>query len=369
MYIKCTINENNLPVSLLQLQCNINRFKSKSTSFWSAHIFCTTCKEDSLWRFQQDEEIITQGNTYTWRQVYTPSWLKPYSNNNETSSSFYPIRCNCECLKNNTCHDVFCLSDARFFVDRIHRKSQFSMDLLNGIHVLQHYISTTWWQWKLELALLFWRFLTAESQLAACDGKPVWRIDGVDLPNYKQEQRKMTTNIAQQLAIKIAQVRKNNYIASCGPTLSNVNYFGTIKIHELLATGKIEVIDIRVVYDVTASGLNNTICAPNFWLPTIDCALRGMNFGSWVISFDLGDMFLNFPLSHSLQLYVEIRMEQLHKIIESMEGQPLIWTWESWVRYLMGFTASPFCTIKTYYHAEEFIVGDPKEKGSPVRWD
>ena len=243
------------------------------------------------------------------------------------------------------------------------------MDLSNGIQALQHYISSTWWQWKLGSALLFWRFPTEESRKAARDGWPVWRIDGVDLPDYKRKQRAMPTDIAQQLAVKIAKVRKNNYITPCGPTLSDVDYFGTIKIRDVLATGKIKVIDIRVVYDATASGLNNAIWAPNFWLPSIDCALRGMNFGSWAIDFDLGDMFLNFPLPQSLRPYVGIRMEQLHDIIESMEGQPLIWTWESWVRYLMGFTASPFCTIKTYYHAEEFVIGDPKEKGSPVRWD
>ena len=94
------------------------------------------------------------------------------------------------------------------------------------------------------MALLFWRFPTAESQITAHNDWSVWCIDGVDLSNYKQEQRKMPTNIAQQLAVKVAYVRKNKCIAPCGPMLSDVNYFGTIKVHELLVSGKIKVIDI-----------------------------------------------------------------------------------------------------------------------------
>ena len=41
-------NENNLPVLSLQLQCGINRFKTKSTSFFTGHIYCISCNKDSL---------------------------------------------------------------------------------------------------------------------------------------------------------------------------------------------------------------------------------------------------------------------------------------------------------------------------------
>jgi hypothetical protein len=35
----------------------------------------------------------------------------------------------------------------------------------------------------------------------------------------------------------------------------------------------------------------------------------------------------------------------------------------------MGFRLSPYNAIRHYYHAEEFVIGDPKEPGSPLQWD
>ena len=44
-------NEDNLPISSLQLQCGIERFNSKSMSFHTGQIYCHTCNKYSLWRF------------------------------------------------------------------------------------------------------------------------------------------------------------------------------------------------------------------------------------------------------------------------------------------------------------------------------
>ena len=35
-----------------------------------------------------------------------------------------------------------------------------------------------------------------------------------------------------------------------------------------------DVIDIRVMYDVTKCGINEAVCGPNFYLPTINTTLR-----------------------------------------------------------------------------------------------
>ena len=94
-----------------------------------------------------------------------------------------------------------------------------------------------------------------------------------------------------------------------------------------------------------------------------------MIFGSWVMYFDLGNMFLNFALLQSLRTYVGIRMKNLGDLIKLIEGHCLIWTWKSWVHYFMGFTGSLFCNVKTYYHTEEFVIGNPTEPRSQVWWD
>ncbi len=57
--------------------------------------------------------------------------------------------------------------------------------------------------------------------------------------------------------------------------------------------------DIRIVYDATASGLNDHVWTPSFWLPTIDSLLRSLDTDSWMADCDIGDMFLNFELHPS----------------------------------------------------------------------
>ena len=53
-------------------------------------------------------------------------------------------------------------------------------------------------------------------------------------------------------------------------------------------------------------------------------------------------------------------MEAIHKMMEEIDTAPTNFYYENWMRYLFGYKGSPFCVIKSYFHAEEAIVGDPK---------
>ena len=64
--------------------------------------------------------------------------------------------------------------------------------------------------------------------------------------------------------------------------------------------------DWRVVYDATASGLNECVWAPSFWLPTVDSLVRALDEDSWMADRDIGDMFLNFELNHKAWNYVGV---------------------------------------------------------------
>jgi hypothetical protein len=52
--------------------------------------------------------------------------------------------------------------------------------------------------------------------------------------------------------------------------------------------------DIRVVFDGTSSGLNETLWAPNFYLPTARAAALNVSYSSWMSDMDCGEMFHNF---------------------------------------------------------------------------
>ena len=81
-----------------------------------------------------------------------------------------------------------------------------------------------------------------------------------------------------QIKAKIEKVLRRRYMVgsrASGVTLKSwIRYFGVPK-------GEF---DIRIVYDGTANGLNDTIYVPSFWLPTIDSVSRALDDTSWMSS-------------------------------------------------------------------------------------
>ena len=69
--------------------------------------------------------------------------------------------------------------------------------------------------------------------------------------------------------------------------------------------------DIRMVYNTTKCGLNETLWAPSFLLPTIDTTLRQVEIGGFMSDIDLGEMFLNFPLDDKLRKYVGVDLTDI----------------------------------------------------------
>jgi len=59
--------------------------------------------------------------------------------------------------------------------------------------------------------------------------------------------------------------------------------------------------DIRMVYDGTKSGLNDSIWVPSFPLPTVDTMLRAVTYDTVTSAFDIGDCFLNLVLHDTMQ--------------------------------------------------------------------
>ena len=123
--------------------------------------------------------------------------------------------------------------------------------------------------------------------------------------------------------------------------------------------------DWRVVYDATASGLNECVWAPSFWLPTVDSLVRALDEDSWMADRDIGDMFLNFELNHKAWNYVGV---DLAPVMDEAEKKDLK-RWHHWVRLLMGFRPSPYCAIKSNLVAEEVVRGDRRNPENAFHWD
>ena len=70
--------------------------------------------------------------------------------------------------------------------------------------------------------------------------------------------------------------------------------------------------DIRMVYDGTGSGLNNYLWSPSFGMPMIYLVLRGVVLESYFGDSEVGETFLNFPLSVSLRPYCGVALTNIY---------------------------------------------------------
>jgi hypothetical protein len=124
-----------------------------------------------------------------------------------------------------------------------------------------------------------------------------------------------------------------------------------------------------MVYDATKSGLNGSLWAPSFGLPTVDSTLRSIDFNTYLGDLDLGEMFLNFKLHPFVQPYAGVDLTAYISKDEVLKQEgPNAVCWERWSRCLMGFKPSPFNATRAFAWAEEIIRGDPTDVSNPLHW-
>eukprot|EP00980_Cylindrotheca_fusiformis_P014674 scaffold3994_cov133-Cylindrotheca_fusiformis.AAC.1 len=86
-----------------------------------------------------------------------------------------------------------------------------------------------------------------------------------------------------------------------------------------------------------------------------------------MVDFDLGEFFLNFFLPYTVRPYAGIDLQPLAKHLGSLgPSKDVSYAWN---RLLFGLKPSPYNSIRFYYHAEEYVAGNPREPGNPLRWD
>ena len=93
---------------------------------------------------------------------------------------------------------------------------------------------------------------------------------------------------------------------------------------------------IRMVYDGSVSGLNDSIWMPRFVLPSLNMHLRSVENGTYMGDIDVGEMFLNFMLHDSICPLCGVDLTWYF----SREGNSKLW--EVWGRAAMGLTSSPY---------------------------
>eukprot|EP00980_Cylindrotheca_fusiformis_P005545 scaffold1173_cov84-Cylindrotheca_fusiformis.AAC.3 len=254
------------------------------------------------------------------------------------------------------------LTEQRRLTDEAHF---FIRDVVVGRLAISQFNRASWWKWEGGSTPIFWRWPTPEARRAARDGFPFY-IKEEALPSFHAKTKPLKPDVALCLADKVGDLLIKNYVSPFRdhePPSSQIDYFAVPKV--VSAEG--EILDVRLVFNGTSCGLNDALWSPSFWLPTPDTALRKLHFSSQMVDFDLGEFFLNFFLPFNVRHLTGINLAPLAKSLGPLAPGPGIH--HAWTRLLFGLKPSPFNSIKFYYHAEEYVVGDPKESGNPLRWD
>jgi hypothetical protein len=131
--------------------------------------------------------------------------------------------------------------------------------------------------------------------------------------------------------------------------------------------------DIRVVFDGTSSGLNESLWAPNFFLPSARSAAMSLSFNTWMSDMDFGEMFHNFQMDPRLRPFSGVELGPMVPVIQGAlpeEGRRKVKTGIlRWTRLFMGMRPSPYNAVRHYYWGEEFARGNPLDMANPLGYD
>ena len=226
--------------------------------------------------------------------------------------------------------------------------SDFAADYAAGVEALNRVGKSSFWNWDDGSSILFWRW-PKEIRKECRDGCSIY-IKG-PLPRFTKKQRMPPSpDDAAKVAAKLKTVRDKRYISE-GLVKSLTSFFAVPKGDT----------DIRIVYDLSACGLNEALWAPSFWMPSVDNVLDVSTHSSWFSDIDAGEMFLNYKMDSRVQPYAGVDVSW------SQEGKAL--RWERWNRMAMGLVSSPFATTRIFAWAMEIIKGDRFDPANPFAWD
>lgn len=234
-------------------------------------------------------------------------------------------------------------------------------DVSCGLAVLSQVMKSTWWDWASGSSLFFWRWNGAAQIWAARDGIRIFVSS--PLPRQRRSKPLRMDRVQQvMVAAKLEAMVTRSYLEP-GFVSNTLHFFAVPKGDD----------DIRVVFDGTSSGLNETLWAPNFFLPSARSASMTLSFATWMSDMDFGEMFHNFHMDPRIRPFAGVELGPMAGMMEcdtpdgNRQRKPsgvLRWT-----RLFMGMRPSPYNAVQHYYWGEEFARGDPSDRSNPLGYD
>ena len=219
---------------------------------------------------------------------------------------------------------------------------------------LSRWVNGSWFEWTHGSRLLFWRWPQVWQQ-EAWDGSVAFhkrlptrrlRFRGIPMEKWQEELE----------VKKLAKLVDRGYIEH-GHVHTVIPRFAVPK-------GKD---DIRLVWDLTLNGVNDTIYTPSFFLPTQDTITRRMHPGTWCGDFDVGEMFHNFRLAESERQYSGVHFSERYQARLRELGVSVA-PYMRWGTLMFGWQSSPFKANSMFERALEMAIGNPFNKASPFHF-
>jgi hypothetical protein len=229
---------------------------------------------------------------------------------------------------------------------------EYTKDIEAGRDCINYVGKCSWWEWLGGSRLFFWRW-PPEFKEYARDGIPVCWLPNKQPKSKRPQPPVHDKDINKLMTAKLQKVRKRGYVRQ-GFVKSLIRYFAVPKGNT----------DIRMVYDGTASGFNDSVFVPTFGLPTVETLLRGTGPDTWMVDLDIGDMFLNFMLAEDARELVGIDLTPF--TFDDLSDDLKV-KWERWWRCAMGLKVSPNHAIRAILFAEEFLKGDLDDATNPFQ--
>ena len=294
-------------------------------------------------------------------------WSWPNESQRETSARDL-LRC--------SCHSFWRLNLTREAVTWLQSSpdsilSERHLNKLAIIECLTRAANSTFWEWKDGSRLLFWRW--EHWWKSARDGEilfhesppPKWMGKNLPAPSehYELLLRKKEEKLLHRRYIELGFV-------DC-----IVPRFGVPKGED----------DIRLVWDATRNGNNDTLYAPSFWMPTfrtlqdlvikwLPCSVSDYldniipsdpQESDWRIphqsDMDVGEMFLNYSLHYSERHMFGMRLI-------SGTGSEEVEIIMRFNRLLFGGKPCPYLAVQGHARAMELAIGDLRDPSNPLGW-
>ena len=213
----------------------------------------------------------------------------------------------------------------------------------------------SWWNWDKGSSIFFWRWPADYQEIVRVGLAPMFDTEA---PRNRDQQPAYECKVVRaKVKKKLDNVLMKGYIE-----LTDIKLVEAMMFMFHVPKGET---DIRMVYDGTKSGLNDSLFSYWFALPTVDSMVRWVVAGAWLADNDYGEQFLNFPLHPDIRKLCGVDLSQLYP--EQCEEKDSTVT-GAWMRSAMGLKTSPYNAVQGSQRAKRIILGDPRDPLNPFHW-